>query len=116
MVACARKAAKSISPSRDWQEHSCLGADKRYSCLEVEPAEDARPEVQASTIEGRVPPLDDESQCGKIEIFTAKEQSNARTTKDTKEPLDLPSCTFVSLVVHAFRRLQGIQLRAARNS
>jgi hypothetical protein len=43
----------------------------------VEPAEDARPEVQATTIEVRVPPPDHESQCGKIEIFTAKEQSNA---------------------------------------
>jgi len=36
---------------RDWQEHSSPGTDKRFSCLEVEPAEDARPEVQATTIE-----------------------------------------------------------------
>jgi hypothetical protein len=47
-----------------------------FSCLEVEPAEDARPEVQATAIRVRVPPPDDESQCGKIESFTAKEQSN----------------------------------------
>ena len=30
---------------------ACPGANKRFSCLEVEPAEDARPEVQATTIE-----------------------------------------------------------------
>jgi hypothetical protein len=43
------------------------------SCLEVEPAEDARPEVQATAIGVRVPPPNDESQCGKIDIFTVVE-------------------------------------------
>jgi len=45
------KRQKSSSPPRDWQKQSCTGAYKRVSCLEVEPAEDARPEVQATTIE-----------------------------------------------------------------
>jgi hypothetical protein len=39
----------------------------------VEPAEDARPEVQATAIELRVPLLNNESQCGKIEFFTLQE-------------------------------------------
>jgi hypothetical protein len=69
-------------PPAHWM-HDCLyaqghlwpGADKPFSCLEVEPAEDARPEVQATTIEVRVPPPGDESQCGKIDFFTVVELS-----------------------------------------
>src|SRR6185369_83066 len=38
--ACARRA-----------DHCPAGTDPRFSCLEVEPAEDARPEVQATAIE-----------------------------------------------------------------
>jgi hypothetical protein len=38
-------------------------AHKPFFCLEVEPAEDARPEVQATTIEERVTPLMEQSQC-----------------------------------------------------
>src|SRR6185295_6554041 len=38
--ACARRA-----------DHCSAGTDRRFSCLEVEPAEDARPEVQATAIE-----------------------------------------------------------------
>jgi hypothetical protein len=47
--------------------------DKQFSYLWVEPAEDARPEVQATAIELRVPLLNDESQCGRIEFFTLQE-------------------------------------------
>jgi hypothetical protein len=39
----------------------------------VEPTEDARPEVQATAIELRVPLPGNESQCNKIEFFTFEE-------------------------------------------
>ena len=60
-------------PVRGAQKHPCPGVDKRFSYLWVEPAEDARPEVQATAIELRVPLLNDESQCGRIEFFTLQE-------------------------------------------
>src|ERR1700674_190960 len=66
------------SPRKNGRKHSCPGADKRFSCLEVEPAEDARPEVQATAIKVKgTPARREESMATKTNLLPSGELRRA---------------------------------------
>ena len=56
-----RAERSSTDPSEKWQ-HPRPFRDKRFFCLEVEPADGARPEVQATTIKIKGTPASNWSQ------------------------------------------------------